>query len=416
MKTPTADAQRLVPFLFWIQLISMGAMEMSGPFWPLHLRRLADSESQFALASVLVYVGPMLGIMLTASFWGRIGDRVGHKPMMVRALLGLALTQFALAWTTDVVLILALRFAQGACAGYIAPAQAYGVSVVSAERRVRLFALLQVSTNVGSLAGAVAGGLILDHATFFWINTVAAALCAACALAVGLVLPHVAPPCARSTVNARPAAPARPLWRSPPVPGLLLVLGLLLASRMLTQAPFSSYVSAVFQTPHWVVGLCYGLLALGFVASASLWARHFEGRALHDALGRLLLVALACAALTALAGATRAVLLFAIVHFLWGVLLGATTPVLTSLISKAADASRQGQVLGLTQSVSQLSAVAGVGLGGALSQWSGLASIYFFVAGAYGIAAATAWALRRRHASTAALAPATVLPHTSSNP
>ena len=313
MQAPTPErAQRLVQFLFWVQLISMGAMEMSGPFWPLHLRRLAGSETLFALASVLVYVGPMLGIMLTASFWGRIGDRLGHKPMMVRALLGLALTQFALAWTTDVATILLLRFVQGACAGYIAPAQAYGVAIAPVERRARLFALLQVSTNVGSLAGAVAGGLILDHASFFRINVLAAALCGACALAVMLVLPHVPPQAGRAAAQA---PQVQSLWRTPPLPGLLAVLGLLLLSRMLTQMPFSLYVSSVFQAPHWVVGLCYGLLALGFVASASLWARHFEGRSLQDALARIAAVALACGALTVLAGVTHSIHVFAAAHF-----------------------------------------------------------------------------------------------------
>lgn len=393
---------RVVPFLFWVQLISMGAMEMSGPFWPLHLRRLAGSDAVFAVASVLVYVGPMLGIMLTASFWGRVGDRMGHKPMMVRALLGLALTQFALAWADNVVLILLLRFVQGACAGYIAPAQAYGVGGVPPERRARLFALLQVSTNVGSLAGAVAGGLILDHASFFWINLGAALLCAGCALAVALALPHLAPSPAPAT---RKAAPDRALWRTGAVPGLLAVLGLLLASRMLTQVPFSLYVSTVFQAPHWVVGLCYGLLALGFVVSAALWARHFEGLGLSEALARIAAVALACVSLAALAGLTRSVAVFALVHLLWGALLGATTPVLTALVSRAADARSQGRVLGLTQSVSQLSAVAGIGLGGLLSSVVGLTSTYFFVAAAYAIAAAAAWALHRRPGAAAVAAP-----------
>jgi hypothetical protein len=35
----------LIYLLFAIQLISMGAMEMSGPFWPVHLRGLTSSES-----------------------------------------------------------------------------------------------------------------------------------------------------------------------------------------------------------------------------------------------------------------------------------------------------------------------------------------------------------------------------------
>ena len=147
------------------------------PDTPLHLKALSTSSWEFGFAGVAVYVGPMLGIVLTSAFWGRVGDRFGHKLMMVRALLGLALTQLALAYAQDVWTILALRFVQGACAGFIAPAQAYGVSIESPARRARLFAYLQVSTNVGSLAGAVMGGLILDHANFRWINIGAAVLC-----------------------------------------------------------------------------------------------------------------------------------------------------------------------------------------------------------------------------------------------
>lgn len=391
---------RLVHYLFWAQLISMGAMEMSGPFWPLHLRALAASEAQATVAGVLVYVGPMLGIMLTAAFWGRIGDRTGHKLMMVRALLGLAATQLALAYATDIWLILALRFLQGACAGYIAPAQAYGVRIAPPERRARLFALLQVSTNVGSLGGAVAGGLILDHGSFFWINVSAAALCGACALAVALVLPNLPP----QGASAAAAAPPRrqPLWRTAPVAGLLAILGLLLLGRMLTQTPFSLYVTEVFRAPHWLVGLCYGLLALGFVLSASLWARHFEQRGARDALGRMAVVALGCALLAAGAGATRDVAVFAVAHLVWGALLGATTPVLTSLVSRGVDAARQGEALGLTQSVSQFSAISGIALGGLATRLAGLEPLYFFVATAYVCTAAAVLMVRRstdrRHA------------------
>src|SRR3989344_5223462 len=184
--TPAASGAlpRLVHALFVIQLISMGAMEMSGPFWPVHLQSLDASPG-----------------------------------------------------------VLALRFLQGACAGYLAPAQAYGVSAVVPAVRGRLFAYLQVSTNVGSLAGALAGGLILDHATFFWINLIAALLCALCAAAVAVLLPRR--PAAGSALggtelqslpplsgNAAPLQP--PSWFESPVAGLLAVLGILLVARMLT--------------------------------------------------------------------------------------------------------------------------------------------------------------------------------------
>ncbi len=118
------QASRLIHILFAIQLVSMGAMEMSGPFWPIHLKTLTSSDALFSFAGIAVYVGPMLGIVVTSSFWGRIGDRFGHKLMMIRALLGLSLTQFALAYATDIWTILVLRFLQGASAGYIARPQA----------------------------------------------------------------------------------------------------------------------------------------------------------------------------------------------------------------------------------------------------------------------------------------------------
>lgn len=400
MSTPASSVpapQHAIRLLFAIQLISMGAMEMSGPFWPVHLRTLAASEWQFAFTGIGVYVGPMLGIMLTSSFWGRIGDRYGHKLMMVRALLGLALTQLGLAFCQDVWSILALRCLQGACAGFIAPAQAYGVSIESPARRARLFAFLQVSTNVGSLTGALVGGVILDHSSFFWINIGASWLCALCVAGAWAVLP--AAPRLEPAISGRgvgQSAPAGPAERTMPIAGLLGVLGLLLVSRMVTQTPFSLYVRTVFGAANWVVGLCYGLLALGFVVSASRWARHFEGKPWPQVLPQIAGVAAACAGLTLLAGLTRDVGVFVAIHFAWGLLLGATTPVLSALISAAAGPGRQGHVLGVAQSTSQFASITGITLGMGFTQAAGLESTYFLVALFYALAVGVTLLVRRR--------------------
>ncbi|CAD5200974.1 MFS transporter [Pseudomonas sp. FEN] len=387
----------LIYLLFAIQLISMGAMEMSGPFWPVHLRGLTSSESLFSFASIAVYVGPMLGIILTSAFWGRIGDRYGHKLMMIRALAGLSLTQLGLALFSDIWVILLLRFLQGAFAGYIAPAQAYGVSIEAPSRRARLFAILQISTNVGSLLGAVVGGLILDHATFFWINLIAAALCAVCTVVAAVTLPNVAPvkkPAAPQSTTPNQRAPG--LWQGTPLLSLLGVMGILLLARMLPQTSFSLYVSSVFEVSNSVVGLCYGLLALGFILSATRWSRYFEHRTQQDTLQRITFVVIGCIGLTAVAGLTRNPVVFVVAYFIWGVLLGATTPVLMALVSKTADSSRQGHVLGIAQSTAQFASIAGISAGGLLSQVYGLQYTYLFVCLAYGVALVPIVALRYR--------------------
>ena len=384
----------LIALLFTIQLVSMGAMEMSGPFWPVHLRQLTDSDTLFSFASVAVYVGPMLGILLTSAFWGRIGDRYGHKLMMIRALAGLTLTQLGLALFSDLWTILVLRFLQGACAGYIAPAQAYGVSIEVPSRRARLFALLQISTNVGSLLGAVVGGLILDHATFFWINLSAAALCAVCTVIAALTLPNV-PPVKKTTAPSTGGT-----WQASALLPLLTVMGILLLARMLPQTSFALYVSTTFAVSNALVGLCYGLLALGFILSATAWARHFEGRSQADSLRRLTWVVAGCIALTALAGLTRNPLVFVIAYFVWGVLLGATTPVLMALVSKTADSAQQGHVLGIAQGTAQFASIVGICAGGLLSQAYGLAYTYLFVCVAYAMALIAILALRNRRVCT----------------
>ena len=384
----------LIALLFTIQLVSMGAMEMSGPFWPVHLRQLTDSDTLFSFASVAVYVGPMLGILLTSAFWGRIGDRYGHKLMMSRALAGLTLTQLGLALFSDLWAILVLRFLQGACAGYIAPAQAYGVSIEVPSRRARLFALLQISTNVGSLLGAVVGGLILDHATFFWINLSAAALCAVCTVIAALTLPNV-PPVKKTTAPSTGGT-----WQASALLPLLTVMGILLLARMLPQTSFALYVSTTFTVSNALVGLCYGLLALGFILSATAWARHFEGRSQADSLRRLTWVVAGCIALTALAGLTRNPLVFVLAYFVWGVLLGATTPVLMALVSKTADSAQQGHVLGIAQGTAQFASIVGICAGGLLSQAYGLAYTYLFVCVAYAVALIAILALRNRRVCT----------------
>lgn len=378
--------------LFGLQFISMGAMEMSGPFWPLQIKALSPSDAVFGLASIGVYICPMLGISLTSAFWGRMGDRYGNRLMMVRALIGLAVTQLLIAFAQDVWIILVLRFLQGACAGYIAPAQAYAVQVNSGRDRASLFAWLQVATNLGSLGGAFAGGLILDAMPFSAVNITAGAICALCALAawITLPIPTVKSAKGKATLTERdvPPAPAKiaspPLQEEPaPVLGLLVLICALLASRMVLQVPFSIYMVRVFGADHWIIGLSYGLMACGFVIGAPLWARFFKMRSLGFVLGASSAIALACAAVTLLAGFSTSVPVFAALYFVWGVLLGGTTPVLTARLSQATALHRQGEILGRAQSFQQIASILGIASGVACMQLLGVDAAFSVVAACY---------------------------------
>jgi MFS family permease len=370
--------------LFGLQFISMGAMEMSGPFWPIQIKLLNPSDSVFGLAGVGVYVGPMLGMSLTSAFWGRMGDRYGNRLMMIRALGGLAVTQLLVAVAQDVWTIMALRFLPGACAGYIAPAQAYAVQITGGKDRASLFAWLQVATNVGSLGGAFLGGLILDSLPFAAINLIAGAICALCAAVASLSLPVPT----RATITGNPGNAGIATRTTPagaPISVLLALVGMLLASRMVLQVPFSLYMTQVFGARHWVAGLTYGLLACGFVVAAPLWARLFEHRTPSYVLGGSVLISAACVLVTHLAGSTGSVAVFAFLYFIWGALLGGTTPVLLALISVAVANDRQGSFLGLAQASQQGASASGIIAGVMVTQFLGLDAAFPLVATLYAL-------------------------------
>ena len=370
--------------LFGLQFISMGAMEMSGPFWPIQIKALSPADSVFGLAGVAVYVGPMIGMSLTSAFWGHLGDRYGNRLMMVRALGGLAVTQLLVAVAQDVWTIVVLRFLQGACAGYIAPAQAYGVQITGGKDRASLFAWLQVATNVGSLGGAFLGGLILDSFPFAAVNLTAGAICALCAAVALFSLPI--PAQGAVAANLGSAGTSKPTASTgAPIATLLVLIGMLIASRMVLQVPFSLYMMQVFDARHWVVGLTYGLLACGFVVAAPLWARLFANRTPSYVLGGSVLISAACVLVTYLAGSTGSVAVFAFLYFIWGVLLGGTTPVLLALISVAVAHDRQGSVLGLAQASQQVASASGIIAGVAVTQLFGLEAAFPLVATLYAL-------------------------------
>jgi MFS family permease len=172
---------------------------------------------------------------------------------------------------------------------------------------------------------------------------------------------------------------------SAPIAALLALMGMLLASRMVLQVPFSLYMTQVFDARHWVVGLTYGLLACGFVVAAPLWARLFENRTPSYVLGGNVLISVACVLVTHLAGSTDSVAVFALLYFIWGSLLGGTTPVLLALISATVGNDRQGSVLGLAQASQQGASASGIIAGVAVTQLFGLEAAFPLVATLYAL-------------------------------
>ncbi|MCY1406541.1 Multidrug resistance protein MdtG [compost metagenome] len=374
--------------LMLIQFTSMGAMEMSGPFWPLQVQSLLgpEGDQSVALLATMVYVGPMLAAMLLTPLWGRLGDRAGHKPMIVRALLALALCQGLAAVTVDPWLLVAIRVMQGALAGFLAAAQAYAVACCDLSQRGQTLARLQSATAVGSLIGPLAGGVLLDVAGFAVLCYGAALVCLACALG-SCFLPADTPRAAQGKAGVRVPLPKG--WLG----AIALVIILIQAAKMMPQPFYALYVTEVLQAPGWLIGASYAASAATLAISAPFWGRLFDRWQSVNTLRAIESVAWLCAFTMVTTALVHEWVGLLLTRLLWGIWQGALLPVAYVLIASSLPSHQLGFALGLGNSAAKAGALLGVAMGGIGLGLVGLANSFWLVAPVYVLAAiAIRWA------------------------
>ncbi|MFE6650375.1 MFS transporter, partial [Nocardioides sp. NPDC057772] len=100
-------------------------------------------------------------LAITTPLWGRLGDRIGPKWMVVRALVGLCLAMALMAAAGSPLALVAARIVQGALGGVVEAAAAYVGSAASEGSRGRALGRSYSATAAGALAGPVAGGTLV---------------------------------------------------------------------------------------------------------------------------------------------------------------------------------------------------------------------------------------------------------------
>ena len=76
----------------------MVGMSMVVPFLPFYIRELGITDfDELEYWSGIVFSGPFILSFMLTPVWGALGDRFGKKTMVLRAIFGLAISQFLIA-------------------------------------------------------------------------------------------------------------------------------------------------------------------------------------------------------------------------------------------------------------------------------------------------------------------------------
>lgn len=194
---------------FWAvwttNLVTAVGMQSFLPFFPGHLVELGvtDDAARAVWSGVLYGAAPFSAALL-APVWGAVGDRIGRKLMVLRAMLAIAVFVGLMAVARTPLQVLGLRLLQGVFSGFVAPSMTLVSIAAPPERQGRVAGSLQAALAAGSIVGPLAGALVRSsfgvRAVYVWV----AAMAALSALLV-LLLAHEDPGTRRERTGASPS-------------------------------------------------------------------------------------------------------------------------------------------------------------------------------------------------------------------
>ncbi|MCI1187897.1 TCR/Tet family MFS transporter [Hymenobacter sp. DH14] len=346
-------------FIFVTILIDVIGLGIIIPVVP----KLIEQLTGEGLSRASVYSGWLTFAYAAAQFcfapvMGGLSDKLGRRPVLLAALLGLGLDYIFLSFAPTLAWLFVGRVLAGITGASFTTATAYIADISTPEKRAQNFGLVGVAFGLGFIIGPTVGGL-LAHFGPRMPFMVAAGL-SLCNFLYGLlVLPESLPAELRRPFEwrrANPVASLLRLGRYPTVLGLVAALVLIYLAGSAVQSVWTFYTMLKFSWTEGMVGFSLGVVGL--------FSALVQGGLVRVAIPKLgaaraIVIGLLCYAvgLVLFAFASRGWLMLA---FLAPYCLGGIAgPALQGTISGQVPANEQGELQGALTSLVSATGVVG---------------------------------------------------------
>ncbi|GLZ77481.1 MFS transporter [Actinorhabdospora filicis] len=383
-------ASRFGPFLLATgTLLSSTSFFLMLPVVPLYVIHVAGS-GDFALAGVALGASFLVS-SLSSPIWGRLTDRFGARPMMLRSAFGLAIVYALFPLAQTVALVIAVRILNGLVAGYTPAAFTLATRVTPPERLGRALTGLSVARNAGGLLGPALGGLLVAYAGFTEAFLAASVITVGAGLVV-LPLKEERKPRNRERTEPMPLLPR--LGREGYV-ALTLTMVTVAATSMLSitlplllglaesDAQNVARNFGVLQSLSALIALALGM-AWGWLADRGGYARLVPA------------VFVTSGILLAVLGLMQGTPSIATVYLLYSAVQCEAMTLIVMYLAAVVPSGLRGSAMGLQNSAQQMGSAIGPVLGGAVVFLGGIRPSFWVSAALLGLCCAT-FLLARRH-------------------
>ena len=350
------------------------------PLLPFYAEKLGASPSQVGwlvgvYALFQLFSGPLLG---------RMSDHVGRKPLLIVSQIGTLCGFLLTAFAGSLAVVFLGRIIDGATAGNLSLAQAYISDVTKPEERAKSFGVIGIAFGLGFLIGPAISGFLSQFD--YRYPMFAAAFMSFCSImATTFLLPSASTAPPKAAGESGPGGHRLSLvqWGDYGAFFRRPQLGSLLYQFFAFTLSFAMFVSAlalfVERRVTWH-GKPFGPTQTGYIwAYAGLLGVCLQGPGLGRLVKRFGERALNR---TGFAAYVVGYAMLAFVHSVAGLIASTTVlaigglvrPTLTSMITHRAPRDQQGVVLGLTQSLTSVSQIAGPPFAGLLIQYGFLSA------------------------------------------
>jgi len=391
--TPRQRSSLAIIFLtVFVDLLGFGIVL---PLLPYYAREF-NASGITAGALIAVYSAMQF---VFAPLWGRWSDRIGRRPVLLISLAGSTLSYLLFALAHSIGMLFVSRVFAGVAGANISVAQAFIADSTSEQDRARGMGLIGAAFGLGFVFGPAIGGLLAHygHSAPGWAATLICGLNLVVAL---WRLPEsLAPEHRHQSSGQHRMHQLREALVRPQLGVFIFMFAAVVFSFATVETTLSLLCATRF---HLTASQIYWLFAyLGIITAVVQGG--LMGR-LSRRIAERRLVLSGVALLTAGIAATPytpplSLLLLSLAAIAIGQ--GITTPVLSSLISKAASGKGHGSVLGISQSLGSLARVLGPLWGGLMFDYGGPSAPYLTTAALMTIIAVVS--LSQTHSSPEAI-------------